>query len=138
MIEDLGDGNLYTPRNIGDGQTWGVELDFSAPLTAFGLPDTGLFANYTYLDSETTDPFTGEKRRFNNQPHHVYNAGFIQNVPSIDASFGASVSGRSAALESNFDETISLRSEEHTSELQSLMRISYAVFCLKKKIKNNH
>src|SRR3546814_5569454 len=30
------------------------------------------------------------------------------------------------------------RSEEHTSELQSLMRISYAVFCLKKKtIKNN-
>src|SRR3546814_11481578 len=31
---------------------------------------------------------------------------------------------------------ISCRSEEHTSELQSLMRISYAVFCLKKK-KNN-
>src|SRR3546814_3382042 len=31
-----------------------------------------------------------------------------------------------------------IRSEEHTSELQSLMRISYAVFCLKKKkIKNN-
>src|SRR3546814_3677060 len=29
-----------------------------------------------------------------------------------------------------------LRSEEHTSELQSLMRISYAVFCLKKKKKN--
>src|SRR3546814_8833273 len=29
------------------------------------------------------------------------------------------------------------RSEEHTSELQSLMRISYAVFCLKKK-KNHH
>src|SRR3546814_3820241 len=28
------------------------------------------------------------------------------------------------------------RSEEHTSELQSLMRISYAVFCLKKKILN--
>src|SRR3546814_6612720 len=31
---------------------------------------------------------------------------------------------------------ISLRSEEHTSELQSLMRISYAVFCLKKKIQH--
>src|SRR3546814_7760541 len=30
-----------------------------------------------------------------------------------------------------------VRSEEHTSELQSLMRISYAVFCLKKKKKNN-
>src|SRR3546814_4296009 len=31
---------------------------------------------------------------------------------------------------------VALRSEEHTSELQSLMRISYAVFCLKKK--NTH
>src|SRR3546814_10632352 len=31
----------------------------------------------------------------------------------------------------------SRRSEEHTSELQSLMRISYAVFCLKKKITQN-
>src|SRR3546814_4181301 len=34
-----------------------------------------------------------------------------------------------------------IRSEEHTSELQSLMRISYAVFCLKKKkttLKQNH
>src|SRR3546814_4805881 len=30
------------------------------------------------------------------------------------------------------------RSEEHTSELQSLMRISYAVFCLKKKKQNHH
>src|SRR3546814_7609981 len=30
------------------------------------------------------------------------------------------------------------RSEEHTSELQSLMRISYAVFCLKKKNKRQH
>src|SRR3546814_3201241 len=31
-----------------------------------------------------------------------------------------------------------LRSEEHTSELQSLMRISYAVFCLKKKTTPHH
>src|SRR3546814_1667297 len=34
-------------------------------------------------------------------------------------------------------ETDMRRSEEHTSELQSLMRISYAVFCLKKKIITN-
>src|SRR3546814_8052142 len=32
------------------------------------------------------------------------------------------------------DAELAYRSEEHTSELQSLMRISYAVFCLKKKI----
>src|SRR3546814_10594436 len=34
-------------------------------------------------------------------------------------------------------EALRSRSEEHTSELQSLMRISYAVFCLKKKKQNN-
>src|SRR3546814_10624095 len=34
--------------------------------------------------------------------------------------------------------TESTRSEEHTSELQSLMRISYAVFCLKKKKTTKH
>src|SRR3546814_8214617 len=33
------------------------------------------------------------------------------------------------------DTLLPVRSEEHTSELQSLMRISYAVFCLKKKTK---
>src|SRR3546814_6196111 len=32
---------------------------------------------------------------------------------------------------------VDVRSEEHTSELQSLMRISYAVFCLKKNNNNN-
>src|SRR3546814_10729335 len=32
----------------------------------------------------------------------------------------------------------SIRSEEHTSELQSLLRISYAVFCLKKQTKSRH
>src|SRR3546814_6727952 len=33
---------------------------------------------------------------------------------------------------------VAVRSEEHTSELQSLMRISYAVFCLKKKTYNTN
>src|SRR3546814_5006346 len=38
-----------------------------------------------------------------------------------------------ARLLRRLDEGQQMRSEEHTSELQSLMRISYAVFCLKKK-----
>src|SRR3546814_10630514 len=37
-----------------------------------------------------------------------------------------------------FRRDLDLRSEEHTSELQSLMRISYAVFCLKKKNNKPH
>src|SRR3546814_4090018 len=49
---------------------------------------------------------------------------------------GASgVSGEMPCVESALmaETLLSARSEEHTSELQSLMRISYAVFCLKKK-----
>src|SRR3546814_4269912 len=38
-----------------------------------------------------------------------------------------------AGATGNLKEAVKHRSEEHTSELQSLMRISYAVFCLKKK-----
>src|SRR3546814_199576 len=38
-----------------------------------------------------------------------------------------------AAAPARFDAVLNMRSEEHTSELQSPMRISYAVFCLKKK-----
>src|SRR3546814_9038341 len=41
------------------------------------------------------------------------------------------------AFESEIIENGNWRSEEHTSELQSLMRISYAVFCLKKQKKTN-
>src|SRR3546814_4980708 len=44
-----------------------------------------------------------------------------------------SLSRPSASLLSFSTRPLPIRSEEHTSELQSLMRISYAVFCLKKK-----
>src|SRR3546814_6520221 len=53
-------------------------------------------------------------------------------TPQMDGLFRESASGRRRFLDRlvyGFDP----RSEEHTSELQSLMRISYAVFCLKKK-----
>src|SRR3546814_7946363 len=45
----------------------------------------------------------------------------------------APVQGRRTASDDCSDNATIIRSEEHTSELQSLMRISYAVFCLKKK-----
>src|SRR3546814_1835913 len=49
------------------------------------------------------------------------NVGMMQAVKRFDPDKGFRLS------------TYAMRSEEHTSELQSLMRISYAVFCLKKK-----
>src|SRR3546814_8855318 len=50
--------------------------------------------------------------------------------------FGTWLGGKVADRFGPRDKKHILRSEEHTSELQSLMRISYAVFCLKKKKKN--
>src|SRR3546814_2275148 len=55
----------------------------------------------------------------------------------VEAVDGAQQGRLAGAGEPHEDADLALldRSEEHTSELQSLMRISYAVFCLKKKIK---
>src|SRR3546814_2535586 len=55
----------------------------------------------------------------------------VDTVPAIQPRHRIAYGGRAGAR------TQRHRSEEHTSELQSLMRISYAVFCLKKKIQTN-
>src|SRR3546814_6606296 len=57
----------------------------------------------------------------------------IQGMAQLRGGFGGHWHRRQT-----FDQRrVRVRSEEHTSELQSLMRISYAVFCLKKKKKQN-
>src|SRR3546814_10880534 len=53
------------------------------------------------------------------------------SLGSIEIDIHANLSRPAEGQEKQF--IASFRSEEHTSELQSLMRISYAVFCLKKK-----
>src|SRR3546814_4183832 len=59
-------------------------------------------------------------------PHQLLRARIVVVEPGVHQQ--PLERGRGAA-----DARRALRSEEHTSELQSLMRISYAVFCLKKK-----
>src|SRR3546814_3459411 len=53
----------------------------------------------------------------------------------LDAVLVGPLAGLQGALDVDLGALAQIRSEEHTSELQSLMRISYAVFCLKKKKK---
>src|SRR3546814_2262733 len=55
------------------------------------------------------------------------------NVPEGDYCYGNTGRMIATTLPGGAKATVPERSEEHTSELQSLMRISYAVFCLKKK-----
>src|SRR3546814_8474082 len=58
----------------------------------------------------------------------------LEALHLLDIALTAEAQNRDA-LTAKKDALQTLRSEEHTSELQSLMRISYAVFCLKKKSK---
>ena len=78
---------VLSARNTGDGKVYGIEFDLSTPLDFLGLDDTGVFLNYSWLDSEVNDEF-GE-RRFNDQAEYVFNVGFIQDLPTLNAAFGA-------------------------------------------------
>ncbi len=110
--------NLVEPRNIGDGTTWGVEVDLSTPLDVFGMPETGVFFNYTWLESEVLDPWTGVERQFRNQPQNIWNVGFIQNLPDRGASFGASLYGRDEGYESGLDELVKV---EYDQDLEAFV-----------------
>src|SRR3546814_7045405 len=64
------------------------------------------------------------------------------HLPVLPGNLAGGIFAGSAIYDPDSDPTASvillLRSEEHTSELQSLMRSSYAVFCLKKKNKSQN
>lgn len=87
---------VFTPRNTGNGEVYGIEFDASFSLAFIGLPDTGVFGNLALLDSNITDEF-GE-RRFNDQSKYVYNFGAIQNIPAWGAAFGATYRKQGAAF----------------------------------------
>src|SRR3546814_3834512 len=55
---------------------------------------------------------------------------YLHSIATHDINFGVGPAGTGKTF---LAVASAVRSEEHTSELQSLMRISYAVFCLKKK-----
>src|SRR3546814_2357966 len=83
------------------------------------LPYTTLFRSQDFADGRgSRAPASGRHRR-------LHYPGTREAVGGIEGRSGRG--RRSYRL---------VRSEEHTSELQSLMRISYAVFCLKKKKAN--
>src|SRR3546814_6006972 len=71
---------------------------------------------------------------FSTKAHHVSAGDQVRDTHGLPSSYRRSqrIVYRAVIL-NGFDSGAASRSEEHTSELQSLMRISYAVFCLKKK-----
>src|SRR3546814_4228011 len=65
-------------------------------------------------------------------PHFLSGAAVLSPRPCYAATPDHGREGENMRKVRDYDAELK-RSEEHTSELQSLMRISYAVFCLKKK-----
>src|SRR3546814_2270293 len=78
--------------------------------------------------TDTLFPYT---TLFRSRHPHEFDHFSQRRLVSIGIVVTEGTGGNAAQIVQRF---VRLRSEEHTSELQSLMRISYAVFCLKKKI----
>jgi outer membrane receptor protein involved in Fe transport len=99
-----GRARVFSYANVGKGKVYGIEFDLSAPLSVIGLDDTGVFANYTRLWSERTEPNTGLKVPFDGQPKYVYNFGVTQEFPAIAASAGFSYRKQGKARSTFFGE----------------------------------
>src|SRR3546814_5060777 len=94
------------------------------------------------MSSSFYSPFPDDKIRFD-FPFHLKADRFYETGTPPVARRGLVLEFLEGSAESNWGSVVDSlaaagyrpigRSEEHTSELQSLMRISYAVFCLKKK-----
>src|SRR3546814_4882934 len=99
-----------------------------------GFPDAGILLPSNLVDTTGVKQFTQEVRvnSAGDGPFQWLIGGYYANVKR-DYTQRLPTPGYDAVT----DATLGDRSEEHTSELQSLMRISYAVFCLKKKTKTN-
>src|SRR3546814_4490389 len=103
------------------------------------FPYTTLFRSC----GETSAPFGSEAAAATNENEAVASAEGKGDGETVPVAPSVPVGGEAAddtagaepqqASAPKGEAVASLRSEEHTSELQSLMRISYAVFCLKKK-----
>src|SRR3546814_2809308 len=80
----------------------------------------------------------GERREARLERREAFGGGLrarkffmVERDAAVGIEDGDGRSGKASVLDRH------VRSEEHTSELQSLMRISYAVFCLQKQTKNS-
>src|SRR3546814_9229944 len=120
--------------------------DWSSDVCSSDLPIEGVD-----FESFTKDPLfqsfqkAAHAKGMTNEQLQFVTERYIELAPqlfSADKSLSADEAkaelGKLWADDTAMKSNLASRSEEHTSELQSLMRISYAVFCLKKKTKTNN
>src|SRR3546814_4746537 len=110
---------------------WSSDVCSSDLLTVFGkyLRKVVICSRDDYIREEPAPP---TRQRADPTSVNIRNATVATSAPTIASPDTATRTKRCHLILSSRSSKTS-RSEEHTSELQSLMRISYAVFCLKKK-----
>src|SRR3546814_978679 len=99
------------------------------------LPYTTLFRSHRVDEGDEDDQPDAEDER-ETQPGAQHREQHGEDHRADDAE-GRELRDRREDAQRGADGAAGGRSEEHTSELQSLMRTSYAVFCLKKKTTNH-
>src|SRR3546814_3974103 len=114
--------------------------DWSSDVCSSDLAYSKQFAQELRLQSDFTGPFNfslgGNYTKFRTQNDYYVMSNLLTALAMIGPfnETGTMTHCNRAAFDNRKGPAIPIaRSEEHTSELQSLMRISYAVFCLKKK-----
>src|SRR3546814_8451596 len=109
------------------------DLMLTPALSSFGLITSGSFTNSSVqlAPGESSITVPGLSRWVANSTFYFEDSGFGARISHrYRSKFLSEIFGLNATRTLR-----QARSEEHTSELQSLMRISYAVFCLTKKTK---
>src|SRR3546814_3601780 len=110
--------------------------DWSSDVCSSDLPATTSGRGFRLGDRTFGSAVHSRRRRRIGACCRIGGRKVTHRPPASNSRAGAASSQLRASRSSTWLQSVSARrSEEHTSELQSLMRISYAVFCLKKKNK---
>ena len=80
--------------NIGSARKWNFNADITTRFGFIGVPSAVLTVSYTYEDTETTDPFTGEKRRIKNSTPHYVRVNYRHDVENTNFAYGISAHRR--------------------------------------------
>src|SRR3546814_2341563 len=138
-ISDWSSDVCSSDLTVGGGSTTGLgkALALRTGLPQSVVPTTYAGSEVTSLLGQTEDGVKTTLRDPAILPSTViYDVELTLTLP-VTASITSALNAAAHAVEALYaPDATPLRSEEHTSELQSLMRISYAVFCLKKKNNN--
>lgn len=95
---------LSAAGNIGDAERLGLTLKGSLRLAALGIDGAVLDASYTVQDTETTDPFTGARRKMSGQNDQNYSINYRHDIPAWRFNYNIEIdwSGKSRVNDINF------------------------------------